>query len=150
MAINKNIIIGISHLMGNPTGYGEATKEKGGFAISYFCDLKLRAKSFKPWPATGDIRFGQEVEWICQNSSLGPPGKKTSSYIRYGQGLDVQYELLKMCLDIGVISQKGAWFYVDFNGEELKFQGGERLRQAMVDDEGLLNHLEKKYKEIME
>ena len=33
--VNKNIVIGITHLMGNPTGYGAEFKEKSGQAIAY-------------------------------------------------------------------------------------------------------------------
>ena len=33
--VNRNIVIGITHLMGNPTGYGAEFKEKSGQAIAY-------------------------------------------------------------------------------------------------------------------
>jgi len=149
LPVNDSVLIGINHLMANVSGFGKSVQEKGGFALAFFCDTKLRAEWFKPWKV-GEHQIGQEVCWTKVTSPITSPGKKTSSYIRYGSGIDIQYELLKMCLDIGIISQKGAWFYVDYNGEELKFQGGERLRQAMVDDKDLLNYLEKQYKEIME
>lgn len=46
--INKNIIIGITHLMGNPSGMGKAFKEKSGQSLAYQADVKLWANFFRP------------------------------------------------------------------------------------------------------
>ena len=70
--VNKNIVIGITHLMGNPTGYGAEFKEKSGQAIAYQTDIKLRAKTFKPWVLSADsTQIGQEMasDMFCSWSS---------------------------------------------------------------------------------
>jgi recombination protein RecA len=133
--VNRNIVIGITHLMGNPTGYGAEFKEKSGQAIAYQTDIKLRAKSFKPWTLGADnTQIGQEVEWQVICSALGPPGGSTTSYIRYGFGIDKVTEIMMLAIDIGIINKGGAWYSVDIDGETQKFQGTEKLRQFLVDN----------------
>jgi len=144
--VNKNIVIGITHLMGNPTGYGAEFKEKSGQAIAYQTDIKLRAKSFKPWMLSADsTQIGQEIEWQVVCSALGPPGGSTTSYIRYGEGIDKSVELLNFAIDIGIINKGGAWY----SYEKEKFQGMEKLRQYFVDNPEEYAKLEKTVKDTM-
>jgi recombination protein RecA len=132
--VNKNIVIGITHLMGNP-GYGNVEwKEKSGQAIAYQTDIKLKAKMFSPWRAAADgPQRGQEVDWQVICSALGPPGGVIKSYIRYGQGIDKAMELVMLCVDLGIISKGGAWYTLPTLEDKPKFQGTEKLRQYVVD-----------------
>jgi recombination protein RecA len=121
--------------MGNPTGYGAEFKEKSGQAIAYQTDIKLRAKTFKPWTLGVDnTQIGQEVEWQVLCSALGPPGGTATSYIRYGLGIDKVTEIMMLAIDIGIINKGGAWYSLEVNGEIQKFQGTEKLRQFLVDN----------------
>ena len=131
--VNKNIVIGITHLMGNPTGYGAEFKEKSGQAIAYQTDIKLRAKRFSPWLlGKENTQIGQEVEWQVVCSALGPPGANTTSYIRYGEGIDRYMELFNMAVDIGIISKGGAWYTFTGLEDKPKFQGSEKARDYIV------------------
>jgi recombination protein RecA len=144
--VNKNIVIGITHLMGNPTGYGAEFKEKSGQAIAYQTDIKLRAKTFKPWTLSADSsQIGQEIEWQVLCSALGPPGGTITSYIRYGQGIDKVMELITFAVDIGLINKGGAWYTYD----KEKFQGIEKLRQYFIDNPEQYKTLEQSVKETM-
>jgi recombination protein RecA len=134
--VNKNIVIGITHLMGNP-GYGNVEwKEKSGQAIAYQTDVKLKAKFHKPWVlGTDGAQIGQEVEWQVLCSALGPPGGTITSYLRYGQGIDKFTELVMIATDMGLINKGGAWYTLDFiTDEKLKFQGSEKVRQFLIDN----------------
>jgi recombination protein RecA len=144
--VNKNVVIGITHLMGNPTGYGAEFKEKSGQAIAYQTDIKLRAKSFKPWTLSADsTQIGQEIEWQVLCSALGPPGGSITSYIRYGNGIDKYTELMNFAVDIGLINKGGAWYTY----ETEKFQGMEKLRQHFVDNPDKYDTLQKSVKDTM-
>lgn len=134
--VNKNIVIGITHLMGNPTGYGAEFKEKSGQAIAYQTDIKLRAKSFKPWLLSADsTQIGQEIEWQVICSALGPPGGNITSYIRYGQGVDKYMEAICLASDIGLIHKGGAWYTLIGIADKPKFQGTEKVRQYLLENE---------------
>jgi len=148
--VNKNIVIGITHLMGNPTGYGAEFKEKSGQAIAYQTDIKLRAKSFKPWVLSADSsQIGQEIEWSVICSALGPPGGSITSYIRYGQGIDKQMEIINLASDIGVIHKGGAWYTLTSVEDKPKFQGTEKLRAYLMENPSAYESLLVSVKETM-
>ena len=127
--VNRNLVIGITHLMGNPTGYGAEFKEKSGQAVAYQVDVKLRAKRFSPWEIQ-DTQIGQKIDWQIVTSALGPPGGKITSYLRYGGGIDEETELVILGSDLGLINKAGAWFKFEFveGDDKPKFQGAEKCR----------------------
>jgi recombination protein RecA len=148
--VNKNIVIGITHLMGNPTGYGAEFKEKSGQAIAYQTDIKLRAKTFKPWTLSADsTQIGQEIEWQVICSALGPPGGQITSYIRYGQGVDKYMEAITLSSDMGLIHKGGAWYTLTGLPDKPKFQGAEKVRQYLLENESAYIELVKNIKTTM-
>jgi recombination protein RecA len=148
--VNRNIVIGITHQMGNP-GMGHSEwKEKSGQAIAYQTDIKIKANYFSPWNLTTDSpQIGQEVHWQVVCSALGAPGGKITSYLRYGQGIDKQMELLTLAVDLGLISKGGAWYTISSVEEKPKFQGLEKTRQYLLDHPEVYNDLWTKVKETM-
>ena len=72
-------------------------------------------------------------------SALGPPGGKITSYLRYGQGIDCETELVTLASDLGLISKAGAWYTFSFSDKEdkPKFQGVEKCRLALLEDDEL-------------
>ena len=148
--VNKNIVIGITHLMGNPTGYGAEFKEKSGQAIAYQTDIKLRAKTFKPWVLSADsTQIGQEIEWQVICSALGPPGGNITSYIRYGQGVDKYMEAITLASDMGIIHKGGAWYTLTALADKPKFQGTEKIRQYLLEHESAYNDIVQSIKTTM-
>jgi recombination protein RecA len=148
--VNKNIVIGITHLMGNPTGYGAEFKEKSGQAIAYQTDIKLRAKTFKPWVVgTDNTQIGQEIEWQVICSALGPPGAVTTSYIRYGQGIDRYTELINLACDVGIINKGGAWYTITNLEDKPKFQGTEKVRAFLLDNSEAYLKIEQDVKSVL-
>lgn len=148
--VNKNIVIGITHLMGNPTGYGAEFKEKSGQAIAYQTDIKLRAKTFKPWTLSADsTQIGQEIDWQVICSALGPPGGNITSYIRYGQGIDKYMEAITLASDMGIIHKGGAWYTITALPDKPKFQGAEKVRQYLLENNSAYTDLVTSIKETM-
>lgn len=148
--VNKNIVIGITHLMGNPTGYGAEFKEKSGQAIAYQTDIKLRAKTFKPWVTGAEgTQIGQEIDWQVACSALGPPGGTITSYIRYGQGVDKQTEIINLASDLGIIHKGGAWYTITSLEDKPKFQGTEKIRAYLVENNDIYEKLYSQVKETM-
>lgn len=148
--VNKNVVIGITHLMGNPTGYGAEFKEKSGQAIAYQTDIKLRAKSFKPWVLSADSnQIGQEIEWQVICSALGPPGGSITSYIRYGQGIDKYMEAICLASDMGLIQKGGAWYTLISLEDKPKFQGTEKVRSYLLENTEAYTKLVQSIKDTM-
>ena len=148
--VNKNVVIGITHLMGNPTGYGAEFKEKSGQAVAYQVDVKLRARRFSPWEVAG-TQIGQTIEWQVITSSLGPPGGRIEGYLRYGEGIDELTELIILGTDLGIIQKAGAWMTFSFVDEEEKpkFQGVEKSRIALSENPKLKKLLQNRVKDFL-
>jgi recombination protein RecA len=148
--VNKNIVIGITHLMGNPTGYGAEFKEKSGQAIAYQTDIKLRAKSFKPWTiGTDNTQIGQEIDWQVIVSALGSPGGTIKSYLRYGEGIDKHMEAICLASDMGLIKKGGAWYTLTSVKDSPKFQGTEKVRNFLIENNEAYTDLINSIKEMM-
>jgi len=150
--VNQNIVIGITHLMGNP-GYGNVEwKEKSGQAIAYQTDIKIRAEYFKAWSIGKEDdknQIGQEVVWKVLCSALGPPGGSISSFIRYGTGIDKNAELFKLAVDLGLISKGGAWYTYSSIEDKPKFQGMEKAIDYLSGNPELYDSLWQEVKTTM-
>lgn len=131
--VNNCIVIGITHIMGNPSGMG-GDGEGGGYGAKYSADVKLRCSHVQRWTVGADEeseQIGQKVFWRVESSALGPTGVKFMSYLRYGSSLDEEIELIEMCGDIDIIKKGGAWYTVEIDGEEKKVQGKENLKEFL-------------------
>lgn len=127
--VMNSIVITIHHLITNTSGYGEHLLMDGGVKIGYQADIRILTKK-KPekWMADGS-QIGQIVEWECLKSALGQPYGVTKSYIRYGYGIDDTVEVVNLAVELNIIVKKGAWFYLPFVSEDMKFQGQEKVNE---------------------
>jgi recombination protein RecA len=132
--INKNIIVGITHIMANPSGMGAGHQEKSGNSIAYQCDTKLYGGWTEEWKV-GDTQVGQKVHWDIKFSAIGPPGPKIVSYLRYGMGIDEMQELSDIGASLGLIKQKASWYELIFlelgEGNNPNLQGLENVRNYL-------------------
>ncbi len=113
VSVNNCIVISIQHLIANTSGFGASQYEDSGRKVQYQGDVKLRCKSSQAWK-DAEVQIGQKTEWTVSWSALGPPGATVTSWLRYGTGIDETTELIDLCLDIGLISQAGAWYNFDY------------------------------------
>jgi len=148
--VNKNVVIGITHLMGNP-GHGNVEfKEKSGQSIAYQTDVKLRATYFEPWRVgKDDTQIGQKIHWIVNCSALGPPGGKITSFLRYGEGIDRAMEVFNLAKDIGLVDQAGAWYTISCVKDTPKFQGEEKARNYIASNPDVYESIWNQVKETM-
>ena len=134
------ILVIIQHLIANTSGYGSPYYEDGGNKVQYQADIKMRCSSFQKWNLTqadDTTRVGQVVNWQVITSALGPPGGKIQSYLRYGYGVDDIKEYISLGLDMAIIEKGAAWYTFG----ELKAQGEEKLRNALIENPEKLNEL---------
>ena len=125
LPINKVTVVGITHLMANVStfGRGKAKVEKSGTALKYQVDVKLHASHTKPI-MQGETQIGQTVYWQVVTSSIGPPGQKVESHIKYGRGIWKEMELADLLVDFGIVKKSGAWLTLP---NEEKMQGKNNL-----------------------
>ncbi len=127
--VNNTILIAITHLIANTSGYGSPWSESGGNKIKYACDVKLVGKNKELWKAsaTDEIPIGQKAVWEAQYTALSCTARKATSYLRYGYGIDETRELIDIGESLGLIGKKGAWYEY----KDIKAQGAEKLCTAL-------------------
>lgn len=132
--INNVTVIMIQHLIANTSGYGPTKMEDGGNKIKYQVDVKLRGKGAEKWLDTENNQIGQLANWDVVCSALGPPGAKVQNYVRYGYGIDNIMETIELASDFGIINKAGAWYSFDYNEEEVKVQGMEKMHKLFTEE----------------
>lgn len=109
----KALMILITHMITNTSGYGASKMADGGVKIQYQADTRMEVKSIQPW-IQDKQQIGQAINWKVLCSSIGPPGAECQSWVRYGHGVDKVQEALTMGLELGLITQAGAWMTLSF------------------------------------
>lgn len=145
LPVNHNTLICITHLIANQ-GNGPATwMEASGQKVQYQADVKLKVTHIEAH-MDGDKQVGQLLHWQCDTNALGPPGGKTTTLLRYGEGLDEYYDVLAMALDVGILTKKGAW--IKFK-DDSQVQGKEKARNFLKDNPDLYKSVLADIKEII-
>lgn len=145
LPINNNIVICITHLIANQGMGMSQWSEASGQKVQYQSDVKIKALYIQPH-MEGERQIGQIVNWQCVHSAIGPPMGKATSLLRYGYGLDTEYDLVKMAIDIGIIVKKGAWFTLP---NDVKCQGIEKACDALRQDIDLYKTIDKQIYELL-
>jgi recombination protein RecA len=141
--INDCIVIGITHLISNTSGFGAQYVERAARSWSYYCDVKLKVKKSSKWDV-GEKTIGLTNEWECLHSSLCPPGRTATSYIRFGLGIDDIFELQELAISLGIIRTKGAWYSYG----EAKFQGSEKLYRFLQANPTIIEEIRAKLNDM--
>ncbi len=143
LPVNNVILVAITHLMANVTGYGKKYTEKSGNALAYQADTKLWANSFKRITDKNGMPVRQEVDWTVEFSANGCPGQKVQSVITFGIGIDKTLELVRLATDLSIIEKSGAWFKY----KDQKLHGEVPMYQYIV-EEKLYDELYTEVREI--
>lgn len=126
LSVTKATIVSITHLQANPGGYG-GPNQVGGNAIQYFASNRLVCHGVEKVPATGP-QVGHNAKFKCTAAALGSPGGEAIIYVRYGKGCDEEEDLVSIAEELGYLEKTGAWYrFIDETGEELKFQGKQKI-----------------------
>lgn len=147
--VNKSIVFGITHRIANQGPGMKQWTEASGQKIQYQADIKLKGTHDTAW-LVGTDQIGQEVNWECEKSALGPPHRKCVCKLRYKHGFDEEAELLDLCTELNVIKKAGSWFkYKEGSEEELKFLGGEKWCQKFREDTEFKQKLKKQIYDML-
>ena len=144
---NDIIMILITHMITNISGYGGKMADSG-VKIQYQGDTKFVAEKVEVWQNAQNETIGQAVNWHIPYSCLGGNGK-CQSWIRYGHGIDRIQELIIIGEELGLIDKSGAWYRLDFMGDEpAKFHGIDKTYAYLEENAEALELLNQKVKEI--
>lgn len=147
ISLNNQIVWVVRHTMANPSGMGAGSAEKGSGAGSYACDLRLIITYTERW-LIKDQQIGQKVHFKLGTGYLdgAMSGATAIGHFKFGEGIDEESEICELAVNLGIIKQAGAWYQLQ---DERKFQGQEKLAQALKDDKTLKDNIFKEIKEML-
>ena len=150
VSASKSIVAGVVHKIANTSGMGASSQDRVCNRFKFQSDIRLDAKYMEKWKVGEEI-IGQIIHWSCTSSALGRPYLETSSYLRYGVGLDDVYETMKFGEACGLIGKAGAWYTLDFLGEGenvQKLQGSENVYKYLNENPHHFDILSKEVKQF--
>ena len=145
---NDIIMIAITHVITNTSGYGVARMADGGVKIQFQADTRMEVEKIEPW-LSGETQIGQAVNWKVFYSCLGGNGK-CQSWIRYGHGVDSTQELIILGEELGFIEKSAAWYKLAFTDKfPQKINGQAAVYNLLIENPDLILELDKKIKESL-
>lgn len=144
------IFIGINQIRDDLNStYGGVTTT-GGRAWRHACTTRLsfRKGNFidndgKALSRACENPAGNVVNVHLEKSKVCPPDRKVGFYtLRYLDGIDAISDLFDVAVKEDVIIQSGAWFRMNYNEEELKFQGKPKFIDYLKTNPEVLKFIE--------
>ena len=152
IAVNGNIVMGISHVAPNIGMPG--TTENIGKKIKYQYDIKVSCK--KPYKANdkveyewylGDELVGHRIIWDCPTNAIGAGGNSSVGYLRYGYGLDELAETIDRAIEMGIINVGGGgWHSIG----DVKIQGSDKFYIYLHDNPEIVQNIITSLKEMID
>ena len=96
--------------------FGNPETTTGGNALKFYSSVRLdirRIGSVKE----GDEVIGNETRVKVVKNKVSPPFKQAEFQIMYGQGINVEGEILEYGQQLGLVEKAGAWY--SHNGEKI-------------------------------
>lgn len=89
--------------------YGDPKITQGGFALKFAVDgiIELTKKLIKV--SDDEYSPGNEVTFKTIKHKMGPPYRKTTFELIFGEGINRTKEVLEIALELDLIQKKGAW-----------------------------------------
>ena len=117
----------IRHKIGVQFGSPETTT--GGNALKFYASVRVDIRRIGG-VKKGDEAVGNRVRMKVVKNKLAPPFRVAESEIRFGEGFDVNLELLDAGIEAGLLTRSGAWYSW---GETRLGQGREGVREFLAD-----------------
>jgi recombination protein RecA len=157
-AISKSgsTVIGISQLRDKistgPSGKSAGKQAEGGNAWRFYSELRIRLRPIakdkgKVYSALEnkmvDKVIGTQVRIKLDKIKVAPnQGAEADFYIRYGTGIDDVRSIIGIASAHNIIHKSGSWYtWERAEEEDIRRQGADKLREAILDTEGAWEEL---------
>ncbi len=132
----------INQIRSNLGGYGNPETTTGGNALQHYYSGRIRVsgggvKSRQILDSNGDA-IGHKMKFEITKNKLAAPFREAEVDLIWGQGFQLDGEIVDMSVEMGFIDQAGAWF--SRNGEKLG-QGRAKAVEAVAQNKDLKKEL---------
>lgn len=122
---SKSILISITHLQANPTGYGSPFREVGGNAIQYGASYWMDCLS-APTVEEDGKKVGKDSKFKILAVANGAPDGEPIIPIRYGRGCDKYVDMARVAQELSFIAKGGSWY--TFTHPDIKTEDGKPVK----------------------
>jgi len=125
--------------------FGNPETTTGGNALKFYASVRLEIRR-KATLKKGDENVGNHVGVKVVKNKVAPPFKTAEFDIMFGQGIDVEGEIIDLGVAEDIIEKAGAW--ISYNGEKLG-QGKEGARAFLKEHPEIATEIKEKIIEKM-
>lgn len=123
--------------------YGNPETTPGGRALKFYSSVRMDARSPNSKLIHHDgENVGRRIKVKVVKNKVAPPFKEVEFDLYYATGVDQHQGLFEVALKVGLIGQKGAWYF-DANGEKLA-QGAAKTIELLKENAEYSDSLKEK------
>jgi recombination protein RecA len=125
--------------------FGNPETTTGGRALKFYASVRIdirRIASIKD----GENIIGNRTKVKVVKNKVAPPFRIAEFDIMYGTGISREGDLIDLSVDHDIIQKSGTWFSY---GEERLGQGRENVKKYLIENQDLLNKINKQVREAL-
>lgn len=89
--------------------WGSPETTSGGNALKFYSSIRLDIKRTGSIKKGEDI-IGNQIRITVVKNKLAPPFKKVETELIFGQGINLEGEVLDLALEYGIVDKSGSWY----------------------------------------
>ncbi|MGM0508311.1 MAG: recombinase RecA [Fusobacteriota bacterium] len=119
--------------------FGPNETTSGGRALKFYSSIRVDIRRIGTIKQGGE-KIGNKTRVRIKKNKVAPPFKEAHFEIMYGTGISREGEVLDLAVDHDVIEKSGSWYSF---GEERLGQGRENVKARLIEEQDLLEEIEK-------
>ncbi len=137
------MLIFVNQIRSKITAYGDPMTTSGGMALDFYSTGRIavkggEAKGSRIDDPITDETVGHETSFHIRKNKLAAPFRNAKVPLIYGVGYDIQWEVLTLAEQLGLIEKTGSWY--KYNGENFA-QGEWNAKDKLKEDVELYEKL---------
>ena len=120
--------------------FGDPWTTSGGKALPFHSSTRIRLKNMGQIKDTKKNTLGMKARAQIIKNRLGPPLRHADFNLYFDSGIDDKGSWLQVMKDHKLVKVAGAWYTLDYNGEDIKFQSKD-FSKKLEEVDGLEEHL---------
>ena len=126
--------------------FGNPETTTGGNALKFYASVRLDIRRSTQLKDTSGNATGNRTRVKVVKNKVSPPFREAEFQIMYGEGINVEGEILEFGQKLGLIEKAGAWY--SYNGEKIgqgKNNASTFLRENAKIRDALLKEIRSSY-----
>jgi recombination protein RecA len=120
--------------------FGDPWTTSGGKALPFHASTRIRLKNMGQIKDAKKNTLGMKARAQIIKNRLGPPLRHADFNLYFDSGIDDKGSWLQVLKDHKLLKVAGAWYTLEYEGEDIKFQSKD-FNKKLEETDGLEEHL---------